>query len=567
MSSDVVLSAALRNNLLSLQNTQRSIDVTQLRLATGLRVNSALDNPQNFFTAQSLQNRAGDLSRLLDGIGQSIRAIETANNGVTALTNLVEQAQSIISSARDELAASEGEARLVGEVDLSAVADITAGTFAAAGIAAGDQFTIATTDANGLRIAETITIAAGDTAFSLTARITDQFADARNGEIVASVTDEGFISIESSTGRSFRVIDGFVGGATTITDAGFTALGLGDFFEVESANNAGVAATRAAATVVAGNTLTSISLFENSGDLVEAGDAIAGATFQDVNGNSVVSGFAVGSTINIQVNRDGGNFNQTLTLTATSSFQDLVDTINQDANLSLFIEAGFNSDTGQFSITSISDEVNSVGLTLTTAAAATFDIGLGDPDGTLDPITTAAAVAEERVFSFNNSTEVLDGLASDYNNLRDQIDRLVVDAQFRGINLLNGDSLTTFFNEDSTSRLITEGAIFTADGLGITEASFRSSTEIEFTATQARTALEEVRSFGSSLANNLSIIQTRRDFTEQTINTLRAGAEDLTVADQNEEGANLLALQTRQQLGVTSLSLAAQSQQSVLRLF
>jgi flagellin-like hook-associated protein FlgL len=80
-------------------------------------------------------------------------------------------------------------------------------------------------------------------------------------------------------------------------------------------------------------------------------------------------------------------------------------------------------------------------------------------------------------------------------------------------------------------------------------------------------ALGEVRSFGSSLSNNLSIIQTRRDFTEQTINTLRAGASDLTDANLNEEGANLLALQTSQQLGVTSLSLASQSQQSVLRLF
>ena len=84
---------------------------------------------------------------------------------------------------------------------------------------------------------------------------------------------------------------------------------------------------------------------------------------------------------------------------------------------------------------------------------------------------------------------------------------------------------------------------------------------------EVRAALASVRSFGSTLANDLSIIQTRRDFTEETINTLTAGADDLTVADQNEEGANLLALQTRQTLGVTSLSLASQSQQSVLRLF
>ena len=80
-------------------------------------------------------------------------------------------------------------------------------------------------------------------------------------------------------------------------------------------------------------------------------------------------------------------------------------------------------------------------------------------------------------------------------------------------------------------------------------------------------ALATVRNFGSTLANDLSIIQTRESFTQSTINTLKEGADKLTLADQNEEGANLLSLQTRQQLGVTALSLASQSQQAVLRLF
>jgi len=84
MSSDIVLTSALRTNLLSLQNTQRLIDTTQERLATGLKVNSALDNPQNFFAAQSLNNRASDLGRLLDGISQSIRTIEEADQMIAA---------------------------------------------------------------------------------------------------------------------------------------------------------------------------------------------------------------------------------------------------------------------------------------------------------------------------------------------------------------------------------------------------------------------------------------------------------------------------------------------------
>ena len=105
MSSDVVLTSALRSNLLSLQNTQRLIDDTQLKLATGLRVNSALDNPQNFFAAQSLNNRASDLGRLLDGISQSIRTIETADNGIKGLTDLVGQAESVAfgSAVRDPI--------------------------------------------------------------------------------------------------------------------------------------------------------------------------------------------------------------------------------------------------------------------------------------------------------------------------------------------------------------------------------------------------------------------------------------------------------------------------------
>src|SRR5690606_38054086 len=115
--------------------------------------------------------------------------------------------------------------------------------------------------------------------------------------------------------------------------------------------------------------------------------------------------------------------------------------------------------------------------------------------------------------------------------------------------------------------LVTNGVDFTALGLGLIEADFTKENGVQLSLDASRAALDRVRNFGQSIANDLAIIQTRRDFTESTINTLKAGADDLTVADQNEEGANLLALQTRQALGTTSLALASQSQQSVLRLF
>ncbi len=558
MSSDVVLTSALRNNLLSLQNTQRLIDDTQLRLATGLKVNSALDNPQNFFTAQSLNNRASDLSRLLDGIGQSIRTIETADGGVTALTSLIEQSQSIVNSARDELAASEGEARLVGDADLRDLA--TGDLVADLGIADGATLDIITTDADGNQITEQVTIDTGDTAESFAAEITNAFADNQAGEITANISHDGLLTIESNDGRSFRLVDE---AGTAITQAGLDALGIGDFFSVEARSAGGT--TDLSATIIAGNTVTSLSLFEGGGDVVEAGDSIIGS-YTDADGNATLA-LSAGSTLGVTVTELDGTTTVVAPTPGANSFQDFVDSINGNTALDGLVEASFDSNTGQLSISSLSDEVANVELNVAaTTAGDVINFGFGDPNGNLDSITSGGG-ADDIALRFNSSTASLDALASDYNTLRSQIDSLVADAQYRGVNLLNGDDLTTFFNESNSSRLTTEGVDFTANGLSLTEANFRSTEQIELSATQSRSALESIRAFGSSLANDLSIIQSRRDFTENTINTLRAGADDLTVADQNEEGANLLALQTRQTLGVTSLSLASQSQQSVLRLF
>ena len=95
----IVLSAGVRSNLLQLQKTSELITTTQSKLATGKRVNTALDNPINYFTAQGLQNRAGDLSNLLDSMSTGINTIQAANNGITAITKLVQSAQALASQA------------------------------------------------------------------------------------------------------------------------------------------------------------------------------------------------------------------------------------------------------------------------------------------------------------------------------------------------------------------------------------------------------------------------------------------------------------------------------------
>src|SRR5450432_389088 len=91
----VVLSASVRQNLLSLQSTADLLATTQNRLSTGRKVNTALDNPTNYFTAQGLDNRAGDISNLLDGIGNGVQVLQAANTGITSLQKLVDTAKSI----------------------------------------------------------------------------------------------------------------------------------------------------------------------------------------------------------------------------------------------------------------------------------------------------------------------------------------------------------------------------------------------------------------------------------------------------------------------------------------
>src|ERR1700755_158777 len=97
--SGIVLSASVRQNLLALQNVASMLSTTQNDLATGNKVNTALDNPTEFFTAQSLNNRASDLSNLLDGISNGVQVLQAANTGLTSLQQLVDTAKSIASQA------------------------------------------------------------------------------------------------------------------------------------------------------------------------------------------------------------------------------------------------------------------------------------------------------------------------------------------------------------------------------------------------------------------------------------------------------------------------------------
>ncbi len=168
---------------------------------------------------------------------------------------------------------------------------------------------------------------------------------------------------------------------------------------------------------------------------------------------------------------------------------------------------------------------------------------------------------------------------SQFNTLLSQVNYLASDSGYKGTNLLNGDTLTVNFNEDGSSKLKVIGfsaiASAAATGLGISSATSAwsdatvtaSNTTINADMAKLATATSTLRTQSKTLAGNLNIITTRQDFTNAMISTLQTGADNLTLADMNEEGANMLMLQTRQSLGTTALSLSSQAAQAVLRLF
>lgn len=161
-------------------------------------------------------------------------------------------------------------------------------------------------------------------------------------------------------------------------------------------------------------------------------------------------------------------------------------------------------------------------------------------------------------------------LATQFDPLRTQIDQLAGDAGYKGTNFLaSGATLAVDFNENGSSSLTISGFNATSAGLAIAAASnaWVANTDIDTATANMDTALTTLRSNAKTLASNNGVVTTRQEFTTELINTLTSGADLLTAADSNEEGANMLALQTRQQLGIVALQLSSQAQQSIMRLF
>jgi flagellin len=223
-------------------------------------------------------------------------------------------------------------------------------------------------------------------------------------------------------------------------------------------------------------------------------------------------------------------------------------------------------------------EINGDGRLLLEAAGATYSLSITSnganglalanlgfnsvaSNGTVNNTASATGVT--------NSTRTT--LAAQFNALRTQIDQLAIDSQYNGVGLLNSGSLVIFTNETSTAKVILTGSNDSSTGLGLTSTfsanSFQDNYEVNVAITATKAALVSLQNQASTYASQVSILQARAQFTSKTSNNLNTGVNDLTLADSNQVGAQLLALQTRQSLSSTALSLATQADQNVLRLF
>jgi flagellin len=237
----------------------------------------------------------------------------------------------------------------------------------------------------------------------------------------------------------------------------------------------------------------------------------------------------------------------TVTFGATESL-DQLNTALAAGNLT----ASINS-SNQLVITTTNDAASSTIGAITPGAAGTTTFGVATT-----PVADAASQA------------IRTSLVNQYNGIITQITTTAQDSSFNGINLLNGDNLKLTFDETAKSTLTVTGVTYNATGLGLSSLTsgtdFLDNSSANAALTKLGSASTVLRTEASALGSNLSVVQLRQDFNKSLINVLQTGASNLTLADANEEAANSQALSTRQSIAVSALSLANQSQQSVLQL-
>ena len=338
---------------------------------------------------------------------------------------------------------------------------------------------------------------------------------------------------------------------------------------------AGTAMATAAEAVATSKSLKDIALDKHVLDITGGTATTADAATATSSGDLGVAAANTSFAISLKTGTAPNDTTYTATFDGTNaSLRDVVNQINKSGIATAFVD-----EKGQLNVKGVASEELQFGFgTAATPAAALTAAGTGANNAAIG-FVPADAVAGTGIKGQNLTSSVRSNLIQQFNDLREQIDKLAKDTGFNGINLLQGDRLTIGFNEKTganQTKLDVQGSTLSAATLGINEATntqldgfinFQNDLDLEKAGDTLKNALTSLRSLASTLGSNLSVAQTRQDFTKEMVNVLKTGADNLVLADPNEEGASLLALNTRQQLSQTALSLANQADQGVLRLF
>jgi flagellin-like hook-associated protein FlgL len=524
--SGIVLSSAIRTNLTTLQNTSALQSKIQERLSTGKKVNSAIDNASSFFTASGLNRRANDLTSLLDSMQQGIKTLEAADNAMKAITKNIETMQANIRQARSDKSFKGTnlslDATAIGTSSAKklSISGGTVGTTAidvdlqnAQGVLTGGAYSAMDFAEAGDNITFKVTLNGSTTLTSVTVE-QGTAANSLKVTVGSTVTDNiATTSRAAVTGAEM---------ATALTQ-GFTAAGTGIGVALTGGALVFTASTANAASSSTAAVTMSNFAFVNGG----GGTAIAAAQFGFTAGGVGVSAGGTASTTGL----------------AVKTVDQLVTDINANTSLSGKVKA--SNEGGKLRI----ENLSAVDLSVVGATSA------GVVNGGTGASNTATV----------GSNDVRKGLVTQFNDLRTQLDKLASDASYNGINLVKADKLKVTFNETGTSSIDIQAkdvSIGAADA-----AEFSDDADLDARLDELANALTTVQTQSSSFGAALTTVQNRQDFTKAMIGTLQTGADSLTLADANEEAAKLLSLNTRQQLAQTTLSLASQADQAVLRLF
>lgn len=518
MANDVTLGNGIKNTLLSLNRSSRTIENVVLRLATGQKINAPQDNPQNFFTAQALNFKSQDLQRLLTGIDKSIRTIEGADYGARAISDLVDQAESIVEESKIKMEN--------GEDDL---------------------------------LLDTITTGLGAAPLNEVIELDAPVAYWRLNDAGATVVNRG-----SSAG-----IDGTYVGAPTQSQSALYTNG-GSFSTQFDGTDDGI-------NIPDSVDINNGSHSQRTIEMVFRADSVAGrqTLYKEGGGSNNFAIYIDNGSLYIY-GRDDDNWESGVISTPISADTTYHVALVYDQSNSSFTGYLDGNVIGAAASNGLPFPVHGADISIGYSVSNTVYHDGADSsrnwfDGRISDVAIYnSAISNSRIAlraDSMNQRQVTQTINTAYEDLIQEIDQITQDAHYLGINLLKNDNLLSTFNTKRTHTLLTEGTDFTREGLGIRRLEFTSVQNLNIMLDSIRAAKDEIESFIQSLSIDLNIIEVRARSINESILTHKAGADDLTVSDANEDGAELLASQTRQNLGMTALSLAAQSQTSVLSLF